>query len=96
LKKQQDVSFAPSRRSKNKEMVNLFKIIPYLQNVVSIYLISSYPGRDMVPKDGLDMDSSEERFQEMAHLFTLSITETDLVYHKVFAFSIDSYGLDQK
>uniref|UniRef100_A0A5B7BQ57 Ycf2 N-terminal domain-containing protein n=1 Tax=Davidia involucrata TaxID=16924 RepID=A0A5B7BQ57_DAVIN len=32
----------------------------------------------------------------MAHLFTLSITEPDLVYHKRFAFSIDSYRLDQK
>ncbi|KAF3449767.1 hypothetical protein FNV43_RR05845 [Rhamnella rubrinervis] len=38
---------------------------------------------------------SEERFQEMADLFTLSITEPDLVYHKGFAFSIDSYRLDQ-
>ncbi|KAI5665370.1 hypothetical protein M9H77_15223 [Catharanthus roseus] len=33
---------------------------------------------------------------QMADLFTLSITEPDLVYHKGFAFSIDSYGLDQK
>ncbi|KAL8228395.1 hypothetical protein R6Q57_015979 [Mikania cordata] len=32
----------------------------------------------------------------MADLFTLSITEPDLVYHKRFAFSIDSYGLDPK
>nr|YP_009572398.1 hypothetical chloroplast RF2 [Monococcus echinophorus]YP_009572416.1 hypothetical chloroplast RF2 [Monococcus echinophorus]QBE87362.1 hypothetical chloroplast RF2 [Monococcus echinophorus]QBE87382.1 hypothetical chloroplast RF2 [Monococcus echinophorus] len=130
LKKQQDVSFAPSRRSENKEMVNIFKIITYLQNTVSIHPISSDPGCDMVPKDELDMDSSdkisflnkneffylfhlfhdrnrggytlhhdfesEERFQEMADLFTLSITEPDLVYHKGFAFSIDSYGLDQK
>lgn len=32
----------------------------------------------------------------MADLFTLSITEPDLVYHKGFAFFIDSYGLDQK
>nr|QTI91210.1 Ycf2 [Echinocactus grusonii] len=96
LKKQQDVSFAPSRRSENKEMVNLFKIIPYLQNTVSIHPISSDPGCDMVPKDEPDMDSSEERFQEKANLFTLSITEPDLVYHKGFAFSIDSYGLDQK
>ena len=32
----------------------------------------------------------------MADRFTLSITEPDLVYHKGFAFSIDSYGLDQK
>ena len=39
---------------------------------------------------------SEERFQEMADLFTLSITAPDLVYYKGFAFSIDSYGLDQK
>jgi len=96
LKKQQDVSFAPYRRSENKEMVNLFKIIPYLQNTVSIHPISSDPGCDMVPKDEPDMDSSEERFKEMADLFTLSITEPDLVYHKGFAFSIDSYGLDQK
>nr|YP_009414771.1 hypothetical chloroplast RF2 [Platycodon grandiflorus]YP_009414796.1 hypothetical chloroplast RF2 [Platycodon grandiflorus]ARR27774.1 hypothetical chloroplast RF2 [Platycodon grandiflorus]ARR27789.1 hypothetical chloroplast RF2 [Platycodon grandiflorus]UBK12175.1 hypothetical chloroplast RF2 [Platycodon grandiflorus]UBK12200.1 hypothetical chloroplast RF2 [Platycodon grandiflorus]UXO94473.1 hypothetical chloroplast RF2 [Platycodon grandiflorus] len=83
LKKEQDLSFV--RRAENKEMVNLFKIILYLQNTVSIHPISSDPGCD-----------SEERFQEMADLFTLSITEPDLVYHKGFAFSIDSYGLDQK
>nr|YP_009699514.1 Ycf2 [Hydrangea heteromalla]YP_009699531.1 Ycf2 [Hydrangea heteromalla]AUF33439.1 Ycf2 [Hydrangea heteromalla]AUF33440.1 Ycf2 [Hydrangea heteromalla]QEJ87379.1 Ycf2 [Hydrangea heteromalla]QEJ87380.1 Ycf2 [Hydrangea heteromalla] len=130
LKKQQDLSFVPSRRSENKEMVNIFKIITYLQNTVSIHPLSSDPGCDMVPKDEPDMDSSnkisflnknpffdlfhlfhdrnrggytlhhdfesEERFQEMADLFTLSITEPDLVYHKGFAFFIDSYGLDQK
>nr|UBX38617.1 hypothetical protein RF2 [Bupleurum fruticosum]UBX38634.1 hypothetical protein RF2 [Bupleurum fruticosum] len=130
LKKEQDVSFVPSRRSENKEIVNIFKIITYLQNTVSIHPISSDPGCGMVPKDELDMDSSnkisflnknpffdlfhlfhdrsrggytlhhdfesEERFQEIADLFTLSITEPDLVYHKGFAFSIDSYGLDQK
>nr|YP_009752624.1 Ycf2 protein [Trichosanthes homophylla]YP_009752642.1 Ycf2 protein [Trichosanthes homophylla]QIT05105.1 Ycf2 protein [Trichosanthes kirilowii]QIT05020.1 Ycf2 protein [Trichosanthes homophylla]QIT05038.1 Ycf2 protein [Trichosanthes homophylla]QIT05123.1 Ycf2 protein [Trichosanthes kirilowii]QJD26338.1 Ycf2 [Trichosanthes kirilowii] len=130
LKKEQDVSFVPSRRSENKEIVNIFKIITYLQNTVSIHPISSDPGCYMVPKDELDMDSSnkisflnknpfiylfhlfhdrnrrgytlhhdfesKERFQEMADLFTLSITEPDLVYHKGFAFSIDSYGLDQK
>lgn len=130
LKKQQDLSFVPSRRSEKKEMVNIFKIITYLQNTVSIHRISSDPGCDMVPKDEPDMDSSnkisflnknqffdlfhlfhdrnrggytlhhdfesEERFQEMADLFILSITEPDLVYHKGFAFSIDSYGLDQK
>ncbi|PRQ49125.1 hypothetical protein RchiOBHm_Chr2g0118451 [Rosa chinensis] len=39
---------------------------------------------------------SEERFQEMADLFTLSITEPDSLYHKGFSFSIDSYRLDQK
>nr|YP_010586903.1 Ycf2 protein [Morina chinensis]YP_010586920.1 Ycf2 protein [Morina chinensis]UZZ44988.1 Ycf2 protein [Morina chinensis]UZZ45005.1 Ycf2 protein [Morina chinensis] len=130
LKKQQDLSFVPSRRSENQEMVNLFKIITYLQNTVSIHPISSDPGCDMVPKDEPDMDSfnkisflnknpffdlfhlfhdrnrggytlhhdfeSEERFTEMADLFTLSITEPDLVYHRGFAFSMDSYGLDQK
>nr|DAD46596.1 TPA_asm: hypothetical protein HUJ06_016533 [Nelumbo nucifera] len=32
----------------------------------------------------------------MVDLFTLSITESDLVCHKGFAFSIDSYGLDTK
>nr|AKR81113.1 hypothetical chloroplast RF21 [Pentastemona sumatrana] len=130
LKKKQDVSFVPSRRSKNKEMVDIFKIITYLQNTVSMHPISSDPGCDMVPQDEPDMDSSnkisffnknlffdlfhlfhdrnkggytlhrdfesDERFQEMADLFTLSITEPDLVYHRGFAFSIDSYGLDQK
>ncbi|KAL6557673.1 hypothetical protein OROMI_018023 [Orobanche minor] len=60
LKKQQDLSFVPSR----------------------------------VLKDEPDMDSSKGK--EMADLFTLSITEPDLVYHKGFAFYIDSYGLDQK
>nr|YP_009339651.1 hypothetical chloroplast RF2 [Lobelia anceps]YP_009339674.1 hypothetical chloroplast RF2 [Lobelia anceps]APQ39043.1 hypothetical chloroplast RF2 [Lobelia anceps]APQ39068.1 hypothetical chloroplast RF2 [Lobelia anceps] len=80
LKKEQDLSFV--RRSENKEMVYLFKIIMYLQNTVSIHPISSDPGCEL-----------EDRFQEMADLFTLSITEPDLVYHKGFAFS---YGLDQK
>jgi hypothetical protein len=59
LKKQQDLSFAPSRRSENKERVNIFKIITYLQNTVSIHPISSDPGCDMVPKDEPDMDSSD-------------------------------------
>nr|YP_010249895.1 hypothetical protein RF2 [Strobilanthes biocullata]QTT78337.1 hypothetical protein RF2 [Strobilanthes biocullata] len=130
LKKEQDPPFVPPRRSENKELVNIFKIIPYLQNTVSIHPISSDPGCDRVLKDEPDMDSSnkisflnknpffdlfhlfhdrnkggytlhhdfesEERFQEMANLFTLSITEPDPLYHKGFSFSIDSYGLDQK
>nr|YP_010887615.1 Ycf2 protein [Chlorocardium rodiei]WJJ67186.1 Ycf2 protein [Chlorocardium rodiei] len=130
LKKQQGVSFVPSRRSENKEMVDIFKIITYLQNTASVHSISADPGWDMVPKDEPDMDSSnkisflnenaffdlfhlfhdrnkggyglhhdfelEETFQEMADLFTLSITEPGLAYHKGFALSIDSYGLDQK
>ncbi|MFS8010920.1 Protein Ycf2 A [Helianthus anomalus] len=103
LKKQQDLSFL--RRSEKKEMVNLFKIITYLQNTVSIHPISLDSGCDMVPKNEPDMDSSnkisflnknpffdlfhlfhdrnrggytlhhdfesEDRFQEMADLFTL-------------------------
>nr|YP_010443426.1 hypothetical protein RF2 [Arenaria serpyllifolia]YP_010443445.1 hypothetical protein RF2 [Arenaria serpyllifolia]UTE94300.1 hypothetical protein RF2 [Arenaria serpyllifolia]UTE94320.1 hypothetical protein RF2 [Arenaria serpyllifolia] len=128
LKKHLIVSFAHSRRSKNKEMINIFKIITYLQNSASIHPISSDPGCDTVPKDEPDMDSFdkisflnknvffylfdlfhdrnsggytlhhefEERFQEMADLFTLSITKPDLVYHKEFAFFIDSCVLDQK
>ncbi|KAG5568517.1 hypothetical protein H5410_064459 [Solanum commersonii] len=130
LKKQQDLSFVPFGRSKKKEMVNIFKIITYLQNTISIHPISSDLGCDMVPKDEPDMHSSnkisflnknpffvlfhlfhdrnrggytlhydfasKERFQEMADLFTLSITELDLMYHRGFAFSINSCGLDQK
>nr|YP_010287087.1 hypothetical protein RF2 [Hydrocharis chevalieri]YP_010287107.1 hypothetical protein RF2 [Hydrocharis chevalieri]UKT61170.1 hypothetical protein RF2 [Hydrocharis chevalieri]UKT61171.1 hypothetical protein RF2 [Hydrocharis chevalieri] len=121
LKKKQDLSFVPFRRSENKERVDIFKIITYLQNTVSIHPISSDRGCDMVPKDEPDIESSNkisflnknrffhlfhdrgytlrhdfERFQEMADLFTLSITEPDLVYHRGFTLSIDSYGLDQK
>ncbi|MBA0878456.1 hypothetical protein Goshw_027001 [Gossypium schwendimanii] len=32
----------------------------------------------------------------MTDLFTLLITELDLVYYQEFSLSIDSYGLDQK
>nr|YP_009299626.1 hypothetical chloroplast RF21 [Pelargonium myrrhifolium]YP_009299670.1 hypothetical chloroplast RF21 [Pelargonium myrrhifolium]AJB99539.1 hypothetical chloroplast RF21 [Pelargonium myrrhifolium]AJB99585.1 hypothetical chloroplast RF21 [Pelargonium myrrhifolium] len=126
----QDLSFVPYRVSEKKEIVNLFKIITYLQKTVSIYPISSDPGCDRVPTDELNVDSSkkisffkknpffyllnlfhdrsrggytldrdfesEERFEERAALFTLSITEPDQVYHKGFSFSISSYGLDQK
>ncbi|KAL2896114.1 Protein Ycf2 [Bienertia sinuspersici] len=49
LTKQQDVSFAPSRQPKNKEMANIFKIIKYLQYTVSIHPISSDTGCGMVP-----------------------------------------------
>nr|QXO02575.1 Ycf2 [Anoectochilus chapaensis]QXO02592.1 Ycf2 [Anoectochilus chapaensis] len=128
LKKKQDVSFVPSRRAEKKEMVDIFKIITYLQNTISIHPSEPYNIPDLVPKDEPDMDSSNkisflnkntffdffhlfhdrnkggyalrhdffERFPEMADLFTLSITEPDLVYHRGFSFSIDSYGLDQK
>nr|DAD46597.1 TPA_asm: hypothetical protein HUJ06_016534 [Nelumbo nucifera] len=60
LKKQQDVSFVPSKRSKNKEMAYMFKIITYLQNTISIHPISSYSGCNMVLKDEPDMDSSNK------------------------------------
>jgi hypothetical protein len=60
LKKQQDVSFVRFRRSENKEMVDIFKIITYLQKTVSIHPISSDQGCDMVPKDEPDMDSSKK------------------------------------
>ncbi|KAL5538917.1 hypothetical protein UlMin_042376 [Ulmus minor] len=100
----QDVSSVPSKRSENKEIVNIFKIITSLQNTVSIHPISSDLRCDMVPKDEPDMDSSnkisflnknpgggggyalhhdfesEEIFQEMADLFTLSITEPDKLH----------------
>ncbi|KAL6512194.1 hypothetical protein OROMI_034684 [Orobanche minor] len=57
-------------------------------------ILQDRSGCDRVLKDEPDMDSSKGK--EMADLFTLSITEPDLVYHKGFAFYIDSYGLDQK
>uniref|UniRef100_A0A3Q7HKT1 Ycf2 N-terminal domain-containing protein n=1 Tax=Solanum lycopersicum TaxID=4081 RepID=A0A3Q7HKT1_SOLLC len=41
LKKQQDLSFVPSKRSKKKEMIYIFKIITYLQNTVLIHPILS-------------------------------------------------------
>ncbi|KAH0849726.1 LOW QUALITY PROTEIN: hypothetical protein HID58_096140, partial [Brassica napus] len=65
LKKEQDVSFVPSRRSENKEIVNIFKIITYLQNTVSIHPISSDLGCDTVPKDELDMDKNESFYRRI-------------------------------
>ena len=69
-KKEQDVSFVALRRAEKKEIVNLFKMISHLQKTVSIHSISSDPGWD---------SEAEERFQEMANLFILSITEADRV-----------------
>jgi len=112
-------SFVPSRRSENKEIVNIFKIITLF---TKYRLNSSYfnPIRDViwfrrmtgygtvsnkisfleqktifliyfVPETGGDTRlhhdfESEERFQEMADIFTLSITEPDLSYHKGLPF----------
>nr|YP_009141305.1 hypothetical chloroplast RF21 [Lathyrus inconspicuus]AIL55831.1 hypothetical chloroplast RF21 [Lathyrus inconspicuus] len=39
---------------------------------------------------------SEERFQEMANIFNLSITKPDLVYRNGFSFSIDFCKIDDK
>lgn len=74
LKKEQDLSFVPSRRSENKEIVNIFKIIMYLQNTVSIHPISSDPGCDMVPKDERDSSNTisflnKNPFFYLFHLF---------------------------
>lgn len=74
LKKEQDLSFLPSRRSEKKEIVNIFKIIMYLQNTVSIHPISSDPGCDMVPKDELDSFNTisflnKNPFLYLFHLF---------------------------
>nr|YP_010712982.1 Ycf2 protein [Corydalis ledebouriana]YP_010712995.1 Ycf2 protein [Corydalis ledebouriana]WDA93727.1 Ycf2 protein [Corydalis ledebouriana]WDA93740.1 Ycf2 protein [Corydalis ledebouriana] len=60
LKKHHDISFVPSRRSEKKEIVALFKIIPYLQKTISIHPISSDPGCDRVPKDEPDLGSSNK------------------------------------
>nr|QJD20933.1 hypothetical chloroplast RF21 [Trifolium alexandrinum] len=96
FKKEEGVSFVLSRRAEKKETLNLFKIILYLQNTVSIHPISSDPECDRVTKDELlkVYFESEERFQEMANLFNLSITKPDLVYPK--GFSIDYSVLDPK
>uniref|UniRef100_A0A1Y3BWG3 Ycf2 N-terminal domain-containing protein n=1 Tax=Helianthus annuus TaxID=4232 RepID=A0A1Y3BWG3_HELAN len=82
LKKQQDLSFL--RRSEKKEMVNLFKIITYLQNTVSIHPISLDSGCDMVPKDEPDMDSSNKiSFLNKIHFliyFIYSMTGTGRIH----------------
>nr|YP_010475870.1 hypothetical protein RF2 [Corydalis pseudoadoxa]YP_010475898.1 hypothetical protein RF2 [Corydalis pseudoadoxa]UVH70157.1 hypothetical protein RF2 [Corydalis pseudoadoxa]UVH70185.1 hypothetical protein RF2 [Corydalis pseudoadoxa] len=76
LKKQHEVSFVSSRRSEQKEIVDLFKIIPYLQKTISIHPLSSDPGCEMVPKDAPDLDSSnkisfltQNPFLDFFHLF---------------------------
>nr|YP_010474456.1 hypothetical protein RF2 [Corydalis minutiflora]YP_010474485.1 hypothetical protein RF2 [Corydalis minutiflora]UVH68743.1 hypothetical protein RF2 [Corydalis minutiflora]UVH68772.1 hypothetical protein RF2 [Corydalis minutiflora] len=76
LKKQHEVSFVSSRRSEQKEIVDLFKIIPYLQKTISIHPLSSDPGCEMVPKDEPDLDSSnkisfltQNPFFDFFHLF---------------------------
>lgn len=97
FKKERGISFVLSRRSEKKETVNLFKIILYLQNTVSIHPIPSDPECDRVTKDELltvQNFESEEIFQEMVNLFNLSITKPDLMYPR--GFSIDYSVLDPK
>lgn len=53
---EQDVSFAPFNRSENKEIINIFEIMMYLQNTVSIHLIS-LDLNAMVPKDEPDINN---------------------------------------
>nr|QVL23009.1 Ycf2 protein [Hypericum monogynum] len=63
LKKEQDASFVPFRRSENKEIVNLFKKITYLQNTILSQFILFHQILDvcdMVLKDELDLDSSNK------------------------------------
>nr|QTC31464.1 hypothetical chloroplast RF21 [Pisum sativum subsp. elatius] len=107
LFQKEDVSFVLSRQSENKEIANIVNIIMYLQNNVSIHPISSDRGCDRIAKDKLFTVQnhilflnqnlvSEERFQEMANLFNLSITKPDLVYRNGFSFSIDFSRCDDK
>ncbi|KAJ8441871.1 hypothetical protein Cgig2_034130 [Carnegiea gigantea] len=58
------MSLLPLVTIRCKEIVNLFKITSYLQNIVSIHPISSYPRCDIFSNDELDVDNSKERFQE--------------------------------
>ncbi|KAI5658733.1 hypothetical protein M9H77_27526 [Catharanthus roseus] len=100
LKKEQDLPFVPSRRSENKEMdepdMDNSNKISFLNKNLFFDLFHLLNDRNRRAYTLHCNFESEERFQEMADLFTLSITESDLVYHKGFVFSIDSYGLDKK
>nr|UZA66637.1 hypothetical chloroplast RF21 [Yoania japonica] len=93
LKKEKYVSFVPSRRAKNKEMVYIFKIIMYLQDTILIHTSEPDHICDLVPKYEL---KSEYRLPEMLDLLTISITEPYLVFHREFSFYFYSYKLYQK
>nr|YP_009664110.1 Ycf2 protein [Cuscuta costaricensis]YP_009664161.1 Ycf2 protein [Cuscuta costaricensis]QCW07746.1 Ycf2 protein [Cuscuta costaricensis]QCW07797.1 Ycf2 protein [Cuscuta costaricensis] len=84
------------RRAEKKEILHLFKIILYLQKTVSIHSISS----DLAKKNRLVQRfylKVEEILQERADLWTLLISEPDMVYHKEFSFYLNNsdLGLDQ-
>nr|YP_010448625.1 hypothetical protein RF2 [Schnabelia terniflora]YP_010448648.1 hypothetical protein RF2 [Schnabelia terniflora]UTS56660.1 hypothetical protein RF2 [Schnabelia terniflora]UTS56661.1 hypothetical protein RF2 [Schnabelia terniflora]UZG90256.1 Ycf2 [Schnabelia terniflora]UZG90279.1 Ycf2 [Schnabelia terniflora] len=78
LENHQEVSFVSSRRSENKELANIFKIMTHLQKTISISIhpVLSDPGCDLVLKDESDMDScnkilfvSKKPFLDLFHLF---------------------------
>ena len=60
LKKEQDVFVVTSKLLENKEIVNIFKVITQLQNIISIHPSSPNPGCDIVLKDKLEMDNSNK------------------------------------
>nr|YP_009673825.1 Ycf2 protein [Cuscuta bonafortunae]YP_009673875.1 Ycf2 protein [Cuscuta bonafortunae]QDF46534.1 Ycf2 protein [Cuscuta bonafortunae]QDF46535.1 Ycf2 protein [Cuscuta bonafortunae] len=76
------------RRAERKEILHLFKIILYLQKTVSIHSISSDLAKkniffSLVQRFYLKV---EEILQERADLWTLLISEPDMVYHQEFSF----------
>nr|AAY58019.1 Ycf2 [Cuscuta sandwichiana] len=98
-----DPSFAKKplcfvRRAEKKEILYLFKIILYLQKTVSIHSISSDPAKknlffSLVQRFYLKV---EEILQGRADLWTLVISEPDMVYQKEFSFYLNNdLGLDQ-
>ena len=105
VKKEEALSFVLLRQSEKKKIANLVKIILYLQKNFSIHPLSSEGGCDMVAKDKLWTvhnnlsfltKNSEERFQEMANQFNISLTKPDLVYRNGFSFSIEFSNDDKK
>ena len=60
LKKEQDVSVVTSKLLENKKIVNIFKVITHLQNIISIHPSPPDSGCDIVLKDKLEMDNSNE------------------------------------
>nr|YP_010760364.1 Ycf2 protein [Cuscuta micrantha]YP_010760416.1 Ycf2 protein [Cuscuta micrantha]WEY30339.1 Ycf2 protein [Cuscuta micrantha]WEY30340.1 Ycf2 protein [Cuscuta micrantha] len=98
-----DPSFAKKslcfvRRAEKREILDLVKIILYLQKTVSIHSISSDPAKknlffSLVQRFYLKV---EEILQGRADLWTLVISEPDMVYHKEFSFDLNNdLGLDQ-
>nr|YP_010291666.1 hypothetical protein RF2 [Scleria parvula]YP_010291689.1 hypothetical protein RF2 [Scleria parvula]ULQ67673.1 hypothetical protein RF2 [Scleria parvula]ULQ67696.1 hypothetical protein RF2 [Scleria parvula] len=88
-KRYPDFCFAPFRqRLEHKELVDLFKVLPYFKKTISIRRIS----HNMLIKD---KSRPEERFSEILQLVILMFTKPNLVYQRDFGFSIDSSRLEQ-